>query len=58
MKNMTVRNIPDKVHAELVKLAAANRDSLNKTAVLALEQFVLVVQSQASAGKTAAKGGA
>jgi len=54
MKKLTVRNIPDPVLAELNRIAAGNRDSLNKTVLLALEQFVGVVPAQVS-GKVVAQ---
>jgi len=47
MKKLTTR-LPDAVYAALINAAAANRDSLNKTVVLALEQFVGVVPAQVS----------
>jgi antitoxin FitA len=38
MKTLTIKNIPDEVYARIGKAAQANRRSLNRQAILWLEQ--------------------
>lgn len=40
MAYLTVRNLPDALHAALTKLAAANRRSINAEVVMAIEDRV------------------